>query len=501
MASVERSLVPSVTIDVAGALVAYPPPAAAAPSATPAPATRGALPAPLMPLVVVALVSLAVSVAAWQGRSGIGVMSWVTTVLWTLPTVQTLIGLSGVVRVRRRLRESAAAPDPGRVTTDSLVVVVPTIGRADTVAALERVVPTFWRQLPVYFPGLRVDVVVEEGCEAADRIARLVARHPATRMVVVPASYSPPRGTRFKARANHYAHEMRKAAGEDRDDVWVLHMDDDTAVGPDTAREIARFVTEQRRRPAAERLHLAQGVLTYPRENATHYGMWLADSVRPGSDLSLFVATTGAGTPRAGLHGELLLVRGSVEARIGWDFGPRAIVEDAEFGLHVTRRHPGRSGWFPGRSFGATPSSLADLVRQRERWAWGLLELAARPDLPWTSRLLLAHNVAIWAMGPLQHIAVVLAAGVLLGDLDTLPATAVLLPLWALTIGYQVWNYWVGYLVNVRAGAQRRPWAERWLVVLLIPLFSLWEAAGVLRGVVRFVRGGESVFTVIAKPR
>ena len=38
-------------------------------------------------------------------------------------------------------------------------------------------------------------------------------------------------------------------------------------------------------------------------------------------------------------------------------------------------------------------------------------------------------------------------------------------------------------------------------MVALMPVFSLWEAAGVLRGAVLFVRGGETKFAVIAKPR
>ena len=45
--------------------------------------------------------------------------------------------------------------------------------------------------------------------------------------------------------------------------------------------------------------------------------LWLADAVRPASDVSVFAISTGRGTPRAGLHGELLLVRASVEATIG----------------------------------------------------------------------------------------------------------------------------------------------------------------------------------------
>ncbi len=449
--------------------------------------------------VVAFLVALGVSGWVWYHQGGTpGTLSWVTTVLWTLPTTASLIGIAGALRTVRRLRAARAAQPPPPVHDAMLLVVVPTIGRFATYPALERVVRSYVHALPMHFPRMRVDVVVEEGCEAYQRIRRLAG--PRVRIVVVPGAYRTPGGTRFKARANHYAHEMRIREGEARADVWVLHMDDDTGVDVHTGVEMARFVHAQRGR-GPDALHLAQGVLTYPREHGAKRLLWLADAVRPACDISVFALTTGTGTPRAGLHGELLLVRASVEASIGWDFGPRAIVEDAQFALMFAERYPGRSDWFAGRSLGAAPAGVVDLVRQRERWAWGLLELSVNPAVPLRRRLLLLHNMVIWACGPLQHVAIILAVGLLLGDVDTLPVTALLLPVWAVNIAYQVWSYWEGLRINSRASAdgRRRGW-EMVAVVVLMPLFSLWEAAGVLCGLIRFVRHGETSFTVIAKP-
>lgn len=454
----------------------------------------------LVALPVVFVAALMLSVWSWQMHSGVHVLGWATTVLWTLPITGSLLGIYGAVRTVRRL--SAARRDgPVRtVRTDRLVVVIPTIGRWDTYPALERVVRSC-RRLGGYFPDYTTEIVIEEACAAAGAIGDLAAAEPRVRIVTVPREYRTPAGTRFKARANHYANQRRVERGEARDDVWALHLDDDTGVGPDTAEELARFVDAQRGR-GADALHLAQGVLAYPREHGASRLMWLADAVRPASDLSVFAATTGRGTPRAGLHGELLLVRASVEASIGWDFGPRAMVEDAQFALEFTRRYPGRSDWFAGRSFGAAPAGIADFVKQRERWAWGLLELAANRRIALRTRLLLIHNMLIWASGPLQHVGVVLLAGLLIEDVDTLPATALVLPLWAVNIAYQVWCYWEGLKINVAASADpRRRWWEPLAVVAGMPLFSLLEAAGVLRGFIKFVRRTETAFTVIAKPR
>ncbi len=438
---------------------------------------------------------------AWARDSGFGFLGWIATVVWTVPISGTLLGLSGGLLTTARLRRDRRLPPTAAMVYDLLVVVVPTIGRHDTYPALERAVASFCRYLPAYFPNLRVDVVIEEGCEAREQIARLAAVTARIRIITVPRGYRTPNGTRFKARANHYVNEVRCAEGEARDDVWVLHMDDDTGVGPDTTEAVARFINAQWLAGENAR-HLAQGVLSYPREHAVNPLLWLADAVRPGCDISMFAATTGRGMPRAGLHGELLLVRASIEAEIGWDFGSQSIVEDAEFALRFCDRYPRRSDWFSGRSYGASPASVADFIRQRERWAWGLFMLSAKRSIPLRRRLLLLHNVIIWASGPMQHLGLIILIGTLLGDTDTSPASAVVLPIWALNMAYSVWLYWEGMKINALASAQirRRLWWEPVCLVLLMPVFSLLEAVAVLRGLVRFLRNGESTFTVIAKP-
>ncbi|WP_131770691.1 glycosyltransferase family 2 protein [Candidatus Protofrankia californiensis] len=437
---------------------------------------------------------------AWARDPDFGFMGWIAAVVWTLPITNTVIGMYGSVLTAVRLRRNRKLPVSAAIVHNPLIVVVPTVGRHDTYPALERVVRSFCRYLPDYFPYLRVDVVVEEGCAAYDQIAALAATDHLIRVVTVPRGYRTPGGTRFKARANHYAHELRYAEGEARGDVWVLHMDDDTGVGPDTAEALARFLNAQWLAGAHAR-HLAQGVLSYPREHAVSKLTWLADAVRPGCDISLFAATTGRGMPRAGLHGELLLVRASVEAATGWDFGPQAIVEDAQFALLFCGRHPGGSDWFPGRSYGASPATVADFVRQRERWSWGLFRLAANRTVPLRHRLLLLHNVLIWACGPIQHLGLIVLVGALLGDTDTTPVSAVLLPIWASNMAYSIWLYWEGLKINAGASEHpRRRWWEPPCLLLLIPVFSLLEAIAVFRGLVRFLRNGESTFNVIAKP-
>lgn len=462
---------------------------------------RQVLPAPHFVCFLLVYVGfLAIAWWAWDNATVVSPTDVYASVVWTLPVLTSSLGLAGGLRTARRVRHMHSAASTPSAAHEMLVVVVPTIGRRDTYPALKRVVDSFCRNLPPYFPQLRIDLVVEEDCPTADEIAALALTDPSVRVITVPYDYRTAKGTRFKARANHYAAAVRHVEGEARDDIWVLHMDDDTGISLDTARELARFVNAQRASGKAAK-HLAQGVLCFPREHAAKRLIWLADAIRPGCDIGLFAATTGRGSPIAGLHGELLLVRASVEATIGWDFGPRTIVEDAEFALHFCERFPGRSDWIPARSYGASPATVTDFFRQRERWVCGLLELTMRSAMPLRRRLLLLHNVVVWSCAPLAHPVVVLLVGIVLGDPNPNPVSAFLAPVWALNIAYCAWLYWEGMKLNVASSAQpRRLWWEIVCLAGLSSLFALWELAGILRGVLRFVRSGEPRFTVIAKP-
>jgi egghead protein (zeste-white 4 protein) len=454
-------------------------------------------PSPL-PFIVTFAIALGVSLLVFDGKTS--TIGWIFTFVWSLPVLSTVVGVYGMFVARRKMYETRRVADDVRASLhDKLLVVVPTIGRHDTYPALMRSVISYMTHLPPYFPHLRIDLITEEGCEAMSKIVALAERSPFVRLVVVPKHYQTRAGTRFKARANHYSHELRIMEGDVRNDIWVLHMDDDTAVGPDTAISIIKFINEQRRSPQPK--HLAQGILTYPRENAANWFTWMADAVRPADDLSRFAALTGGGTPLSGLHGELLLIRSSIEAQIGWDFGPDAITEDAQFALTFCRLYPGRSDWFEGRCYGASPASVHDFVRQRERWAWGLVGLAVNESIPLRNRIFLGYCVSNWVLGPLQNILVVVFVAFLLHIFSLSPASPFVLILWTMNMAFVVWMYWEGYKANIASSAdgRRRP-LELVCLIVLVPIFSLLEGLGGIRGFYRLVTGKENEFVVIAKP-
>jgi beta-1,4-mannosyltransferase len=461
-------------------------------------AAHGAWRPGLAPFVVTFCVVLAVSLIVFQPNPT--PLGWTLTVVWSLPAYASMVSLQGTLLIRRRYRRRTLMTPPAPAADDGLIVVVPTIGRHDTYPALERSVRSYARYLPEYFPNLAIDVVVEQDCQAGEQIRALARSLPPVRVVEVPAAYQTPNGTRFKARANHYAHELRIADDEARDDVWVLHMDDDTGTGPDTAAALAQFINRQRR-AGPDGKHMAQGILTYPREYAVSRFTWLADAIRPADDIGRLRALTGLGNPVGGVHGELLLIRASVEASLGWDYGPKAIVEDAQIAMLFSQRYPGRSDWFEGRSYGASPASVRDFLRQRERWAWGLIALCFNRDIPGRYRALLSLSVGTWLISPFQNVGIVLLLAWFTGTMNTSPVTESVLVLWAVNFGYAVGTYWEGLRLNVRASADpRRRWWELAAVVAGIPVFAFIEGCGALRGLWKFLTRRDRQFTVIAKP-
>ncbi|MDR3081436.1 MAG: glycosyltransferase family 2 protein [Streptomyces sp.] len=437
----------------------------------------------------------------WSYSPSHSPLAWLITITWALPVPGVLVSLQGFLLIRRRLRKAHLMTPPALVEQDFLITLVPTIGRHDTYPALERSVLSYVEHLPTWFPYMRVDVLTEEGCEAAERIDELAASHPLIRVVTVPKAYTTPNGTRFKARANNYAHELRIAEGEALEDVWVLHMDDDTGVGPDTSASLAQFINRQRRATPEEVKHMAQGILTYPRENAVSMLTWFADAIRPADDIARFRAFTGLGTPAAGVHGELLVIRASIEAEIGWDFGPKEIVEDARLALTFCRLYPGRSDWFNGRCYGASPANVKDFIKQRERWAWGLVALCANRRVPLRYRWFMSICVVSWILGPIQHVGTILFAAWIIGDMNTSPVTQSVVLLWSTSFAYVIWAYWEGLRLNAIASSNgKRKWWEPLAVLAMLPFFSFIEGVGGIKGLLKFLRREENQFVVIAKP-
>ena len=326
-----------------------------------------------LPFLVTAGLAYAFSCALYSPR--VTLMGWVVTVLWTLPVVSSLVGVTGAVLTRRRIVRQRGWIGAAPALRDRLVVLVPTIGRDDTYPALERSVLSYMRVPAAVVPRAAHRHVDRGGLRGGRPHRRAGCPQPADPGGHRAEGYRTPNGTRFKARANHYAHELRIAEGEAlRRRVGAAHGRRHRC-RPRHRRWRWPGSSTRSAAPAPRRKHLAQGILTYPRENAVNRLTWLADAIRPADDIARFaVLTGGARRWPACTASCCCCVRRSRRRSAGTSARTPSRGRPARADLR--RRYPGRSDWFAGRCYGASPATMRDFLRQRERWSWGLVGLA-----------------------------------------------------------------------------------------------------------------------------
>jgi egghead protein (zeste-white 4 protein) len=454
-------------------------------------------------------------------------LNYFLSVVWSVYAPLTVIGLIGAFSLRaqqrrgRRVIADGASAVPMTSGTDLtlrirrnkplrseykgrsdhlLVVAVPTLLANGNLPALERVLLSLLINLPAHFNRFHVDIItegdvdlrpLEDWINSYGRIAKPI------RIVNVPSHYTTPLGARFKTRANQFAMEARRNAGENTEDCYVYHLDDDTHIGKDTAASLAEFIELD-----GDRFYLAQGILTFPHELTMSKFCRLADSIRPADDLTRFAFFTGVlGTPLGGLHGEHLVIRADIEDEIGWDF-PDTVIEDAYFAIKFAIKYPKRSTTLNSYSYGASPASVRDLLRQRRRWIEGLLRLAFNRRLPLVPKLPLLYSIFTWSLAPFQFVGVALLISYASGLDNTSPISPVFLPLWAISLAGVFWLYLEGLKVNLSASDRPRPHLLLSLVIIpAIYVITLIETIGVILGIVRFMGfGSQKVSEVITKP-
>lgn len=232
------------------------------------------------PVIFVGLfvILTAVSLIINRGESQHGPFNWYVTIAWSLFATSAIPGVIGAWSLRR-IRQSTFG---GRVG-ESVICVIPTVGRHSTIPALYRVIESILEHGPRNWDNFRIDVCLDHGSEGLAAIKQRYGCVPHVRLIEIPESYTTPNGTRWKARANQFLVDLRQKEGENEPNTWIYHLDDDTAIGPDTVASIAELISND-----AGKYHLAQGVLTFPLELTRSRFCQLADAVRPGDDMTRF---------------------------------------------------------------------------------------------------------------------------------------------------------------------------------------------------------------------
>ena len=297
-----------------------------------------------------------------------------------------------------------------------------------------------------------------------------------TEVIVVPNDYQTPNLTKYKGRALHYALSASSASD------WVIHLDEETHFDSDTVRHIQQFVREQHQAVARGKQILpkiGQGVILYGKRRVTNWITTLADSLRVGDDYGRFRLQFEHGKAHFGMHGSFIVINNGFEAQIGFDHGPKSsITEDAYFAL-LAQAAGAEFAFINAFMYEQSPFTIWDFVKQRRRWFGGLWLCVLAPEIPLSQRLVLGTFMGLWSVSWLC-LALVYA--------NFLYPTGT--PTWIAVCGglsflYYVMLYMIGFLRTYdREKLGYRFYPLLVVQVLLIPLFSAMESAGVIYGLI-----------------
>ena len=279
--------------------------------------------------------------------------------------------------------------------------------------------------------GLKSYLLVDEGAE-------LIPELPKENLVVVPKSYKP--FLVAKGRAMNYFVENHVQANK-----WYGFVDDDNLVLDDAFLfEIPYY---------EERGYVAMNAFLKMRRGRSTL-TYVMDSIRVFEEFATFKFFTGLiGKPYAGLHGELICVKGETLKEIGYDH--KTITEDFRFSCELVKR--GCKTWQSKTRISLkSPNNLHDLMRQRARWFRGII-LDLR-NAATSMKLIMGIRVLFWAMS-------------FFGSW----AFAFLWPFWgtfwpAVPSGI---TYWLLYSYGVAK-------ASKWEYFLLIPVVGIIEGLSLL---------------------
>jgi hypothetical protein len=215
--------------------------------------------------------------------------------------------------------------------------------------------------------------VVTESADQADMIESMYADAPIRVCgLVLPSDYRTRNGTGLKARALHYAVEMRRLGwNEVPGRVFIVHFDEESVMLPSELRKLFYVL-------ATTDKSILEGPIYYPLEY--QYASALCKSMEANRPAGCFECRTvmEKGVPLH-LHGSNLVVEEALENEIGWDIGQLDgnyfIAEDFVFGMNNFLRYgPDIFGWHGCVILEQPPFSFKSAFRQRHRWIFGVLQ-------------------------------------------------------------------------------------------------------------------------------
>lgn len=220
------------------------------------------------------------------------------------------------------------------------------------------------------------------------------------RTIVVPSDFSC--NALYKGRALQYAVEVRKKEKKNDSDTYIFHLDDESLITKQTLCSVLSYL-ENNPKPVSE------GLIVYPVHEEERITLSnLMDTLRPFCCFECLDLMT-KGNP-AYIHGSNLLVRSDFEEEVSWENG-KTLAEDTLFAIKAKNKFgPKVFGWHGGVVEEKSPLTFGDLIKQRKRWFYGLiqnLKYLSRKDK--TSQFLRA---LIWTSGFVSGVVSLIALAV-----------------------------------------------------------------------------------------
>ncbi|KAB7507336.1 Beta-1,4-mannosyltransferase egh [Armadillidium nasatum] len=301
--------------------------------------------------------------------------------------------------------------------------------------------------------------------------------------VVVPTTYKPLSGALFKARALQYCLEESVNILSDTD--WIVHLDEETIVTESSVRGILNFVMDGKHQ-------FGQGLITYANENIQNWFTTLADSFRVSDDMGkLRFQFKIFHKPLFGWKGSYVVTQVGAEKSVTFDHGPDgSVAEDNYFGM-VALRDGYSFDFIEGEMWEKSPFTISDFLQQRKRWLQGILLVVHSPNIPVTTKWLLAISLYSWVTMPLA------LASVILSPIFPVSVPSVVNAIAAFVGGVNFYMYIFGVIKSFRV--DRLGWVRMGMCVagalVTMPFNFLVENIAVMRGLV----GDKHKFYVVNK--
>ncbi|MBA3357861.1 MAG: glycosyltransferase family 2 protein [Thermoleophilaceae bacterium] len=397
-------------------------------------------------------------------------LAWVS-ITWVLAAIPAAVGALGWMLYKK----PRGVPPNQRLQQEVSFRIVSRGQNAAALAGTVENVRTVMHAKPLFSYRIEVVTDINVGLPAG----------PDLRHLVVPDGYQTPHRSLYKARALQYALE----ASDLSDDAWIMHLDEESWITPSLVDGIWHAVREEEE---TGQFRIGQGCILYHRHLAENPYLTLADMIRTGDDMARFYLQHKLGITLFGLHGSFILTRNSVEKEVGFDFGPKGSITEDAFWALVQMEHGRRCRWVDGYVSEQPPERWKDFVKQRRRWFNGLILVVLHAPVRLRWRLPLAFAVALWSISwvGVAFAYVNLALGLLISR------TVFIVGSFAFSV--YIVQYVMGLYLNLRARGEKTSFRTARLYVLqvlLIPIFSVMEAAGVIYGIIRPEKG----FHVIQK--